>query len=71
MKIFFAKTAQKTKGFCTFPATTNVRRLGSVKNCPCKNMVIVGPYLTNHDHLVQKGVLKHIYTYATFVSALR
>ena len=34
------------------PATTNIRRLGSVKNCPCKNMVIVGPYLTYHDHLV-------------------
>ena len=25
------------------PATTNVRRLGSVKNCLSKNMVIVGP----------------------------
>ena len=25
-------------------ATTNVRRFGSVKNCPSKNMVIVGPY---------------------------
>ena len=33
-------------------AATNVRRLCSVKNCPCKNMVIVGPYLTYHDHLV-------------------
>ena len=27
-------------------ATTNVRRLGSVNNCPSKKMVIVGPYLT-------------------------
>ena len=27
------------------PAPTNVRRLGSVKNCLC-------PYLTSHDHLV-------------------
>ena len=32
--------------------TTNVRRLGTVKDCPRKNMVIVGPYLTYHDHLV-------------------
>ena len=53
------------------PATTNARRLGSVKNCPSKNVVTVGPYLAYHDHLVLKGVLKHIYTYATFVWPLR
>ena len=34
-------------------------------------MVIVGPYLTYHDHLVQKGVLKQFYTYTTFVWLLR
>ena len=47
---------------------TNVRRLGSVKDCPCKNMVIVGPYLIYRDHLVSTVVLKHNYiTYATIV----
>ena len=35
-----------------YPATTNVQRLDSVKNCPCKNIVIVSPYLTYYDHLV-------------------
>ena len=41
-----------TPRFKRYPATTNVRQLGSVKNCPCKYIVIVGPYLTYHDHLV-------------------
>ena len=44
-------------------ATTNIRRLGSVKNCPSQNMVIVGLYLTYHDYFVLKGVLKHKYIY--------
>ena len=39
----------------------------SLKNCPFKNMVILGPYLTYHSHLVQNGVLKHICTYDTFI----
>ena len=44
---------------CVFSlATTNVKRLGSVKNCMSINMVIVGPYLTYHDHLVEKGRFK-------------
>ena len=54
----------KTENLCEIlPTTTNVRRLGSVNNCPCKIMVTVGPYLTYHDHFVWKGVLKHINTF--------
>ena len=58
-------------GICERPVTTKVRRLCSVKYCPCKNMVIVGPYLTCHDHLVEKSALKHAYKYASFVWPLR
>ena len=42
-------------------ATTNVRRLGSSKNCPYKNMVIVGPYLTYYDILSKRVFKTYLY----------
>ena len=43
-----------------YPLRQMSDEIGSVKNFPSKNMVIVGPYLTCLDHFVWKGVLKHI-----------